>query len=1241
MALGGEIVVQLRMDDGQFRPAIVKSTDMVRAYKKAVGEADAAVNRLERSNETLGRRFRDIVLTLGNLRFVAMDINDIFLRLPMSILRTAGELEKMQQLMTGLSTETDAAKRKLEGMKDMNFVIGTALNAPFDMQALSDSFVKFKTAGIDPTNGSMQALIDSVARFGGTGESLKRASIAIQQMAGKGVVSMEELRQQLGEAVPTAMKNMAEGLEMSMADLAKAVSKGTVQAGPALQRMFIRMEADNAGAAAEMMNTWVGMQAQLKTEWELTAKQIADNGFMAAAKDAIKQINELLRNEEFKEFGVSAGQGLASTVNAIVDTVKWLVKYREEIGAIIAIWAGYKVIDRIIAPVGQSIQRFVTQDLKGMADQARMMASNARARQDYAIQEAASATLAAEAKTRSLQAKLLADQQELASVRAKNQQVLAEDAKVAAQLRAMQIAEQKYNVNNYGAQQSAMRRLDELAAKNTALLRRERELQQAIPQTAAALAVSTNAARVHNAELGRLTTAMGLSRAASIASAAAMRTFGAVSAFLGGPVGIAITVIGGLVYAWNRVTNAAKEAAEAQERAANRQSQRGDIELLEEAAKKAARAKDMAYAAMRDSTKTDTLATGMSGMPVVRQKTKQEQEADVAAYRAALEADRKAWQALQDAKTNLAEQAANQRAQNRAVDLQRELRDIDSATQQRVAKLKSEKQEYIKANGENSKEAVKGIAEINQRIDKEMEAGLKKRMERVEAVMKDARAKASTFAVGSEGRIENDAIADKAAEELDQLRNRLEQRTKSFNPQEIINGGAAAGAGKAPKDSPFERLIEQLRADREQLDAELAGFEKTEQKADVVAGAVARIQQKIANGDFGKLTPGQQKIAVDMTRENAEREQRKKQLEKEVQAIDAVTSFIESRRPEIEAAMELIADPLGTATRGQLEKRAARFVGNQDNIEKIEIYARRLGKTVEEVKKQLIGDAQAADVANVFGKIAQETQTINASMVDDARDAARKRAEADNERHRQVMENLIREREANGAGEAELARLRELMGDNMAARAQKLEQDFKTPLEKLAQSWGSVTKNMEEASVGWANSTADAFTNLVMTGKADFKSLADSIIKDLIRIQIQKAIAAAINVFSGGSGSLFAFANGGIMTETGSAPLKKYANGGIANSPQLALFGEGSMPEAYVPLPDGRTIPVTLKGAGQGGSQVVNQVEVNITVNKDGTTNTSTSGEEANSYRMMGERIRAVIQEEMLKQTRPGGMLYR
>lgn len=78
---------------------------------------------------------------------------------------------------------------------------------------------------------------------------------------------------------------------------------------------------------------------------------------------------------------------------------------------------------------------------------------------------------------------------------------------------------------------------------------------------------------------------------------------------------------------------------------------------------------------------------------------------------------------------------------------------------------------------------------------------------------------------------------------------------------------------------------------------------------------------------------------------------------------------------------------------------------------------------------------------------------------------------------------------------------------------------------------------------------------------------------------------------SGGASFLDAFggsyANGGIHGPQGPIPLNAYASGGIAKRPQLALFGEGRMPEAYVPLPDGRTIPVTMSGAGGGGDTYV------------------------------------------------------
>lgn len=56
----------------------------------------------------------------------------------------------------------------------------------------------------------------------------------------------------------------------------------------------------------------------------------------------------------------------------------------------------------------------------------------------------------------------------------------------------------------------------------------------------------------------------------------------------------------------------------------------------------------------------------------------------------------------------------------------------------------------------------------------------------------------------------------------------------------------------------------------------------------------------------------------------------------------------------------------------------------------------------------------------------------------------------------------------------------------------------------------------------------------------------------------------------------------------------------MATSPQVAVFGEGSTPEAYVPVPSGR-IPVEMRGmpAANNNNQRPVRVTINIMGNAD------------------------------------------
>lgn len=83
--------------------------------------------------------------------------------------------------------------------------------------------------------------------FNKSGEESDRVLQALSQIAGKGVVSMEELRQQLGEALPVAFGATAKGLGITTAELNELVASGELTAAeffPAFARGLQTIEGE-------------------------------------------------------------------------------------------------------------------------------------------------------------------------------------------------------------------------------------------------------------------------------------------------------------------------------------------------------------------------------------------------------------------------------------------------------------------------------------------------------------------------------------------------------------------------------------------------------------------------------------------------------------------------------------------------------------------------------------------------------------------------------------------------------------------------------------------------------------------------------------------------------------------------------------------------------------------------------------------------------------------------------------
>jgi len=137
-------------------------------------------------------------------------------------------------------------------------------------------------------------------------------------------------------------------------------------------------------------------------------------------------------------------------------------------------------------------------------------------------------------------------------------------------------------------------------------------------------------------------------------------------------------------------------------------------------------------------------------------------------------------------------------------------------------------------------------------------------------------------------------------------------------------------------------------------------------------------------------------------------------------------------------------------------------------------------------------------------------------------------------------------------------------------------------------------------------------------------------------------------LFSGGGGGgglggllstvagAFGFGGGGVGARYGGI-MKEYATGGIARGRNAGYPAMLHGTEAVVPLPNGNKIPVEMQGGG--GNNITNNITVNVSKEGASQETTSSMGESSKDDAKLANALSLAVQEELVKQQRPGGLL--
>jgi hypothetical protein len=136
-------------------------------------------------------------------------------------------------------------------------------------------------------------------------------------------------------------------------------------------------------------------------------------------------------------------------------------------------------------------------------------------------------------------------------------------------------------------------------------------------------------------------------------------------------------------------------------------------------------------------------------------------------------------------------------------------------------------------------------------------------------------------------------------------------------------------------------------------------------------------------------------------------------------------------------------------------------------------------------------------------------------------------------------------------------------------------------------------KNFVKASEGVASGITDGLEAALLKAKSVREALAD-IVTEIQKVLLHELVMAPIRAaISSGVQSLGSWAFGSTTAPTsvgiGHAPIQPAAAGGIASAATVAMVGEGTDPEAIIPMPGGRGVPVVMKGgAGMQANAVFN-----------------------------------------------------
>lgn len=322
-------------------PLYVRLGLQSREFTRGILKAQNDLTNMRKSTEKLSASFKSMK-RIAVVSFAGWRVKE----LAMAIANVGIEMDRLKRGMNA------AAGSVYEGGKSIQFLKDESMRLGLVFRTQVKGFQQLAAAA----KGTKITLTDVKEMYLGIAEAStvmqlsqdqnKFALYALQQMISKGVVTMEELRRQLGDQIPGAFQIAARAMNMTTQELIKTVSTGNLLAEDFLPRFAKQLRKEMAGSVEDAAKSIYSNINRIKNMfYELASEIFKNSGAVEMLNDNVVTLIKIFEDK--------------GKVEAIKNFTKIII---DMTSAVIALGKGFIdagiLVDKGLSKIGASFSGF-------------------------------------------------------------------------------------------------------------------------------------------------------------------------------------------------------------------------------------------------------------------------------------------------------------------------------------------------------------------------------------------------------------------------------------------------------------------------------------------------------------------------------------------------------------------------------------------------------------------------------------------------------------------------------------------------------------------------------------------------------------------------------------------------------------------------------------------------------------------------------------------------------------------